>query len=94
MDTAEIVLTIVLTIVGLLGGTAGLKWKQTKNLLAQASQAVVALGLCGIKATQALDDDRITSEERKDIASGIKAVGGEFHQTVEAAGALFSRNSL
>lgn len=73
------------------GGVVSLKWAQLKKLTKEVSEALVAMGLCGIAATKALEDNRISADERTEIAGKIKDVGSEFQDVCRAATKLISK---
>lgn len=92
MNAWEIAATILIPLLGLLTGALGVKWRQSLKLLKEASEAIVALGLCGLSLHKALEDPQITPEERNDVVEGAKNVGTEFSEAIIAATELFERS--
>ena len=60
----EIIVMIVLGAFGILAGT---KWRQAKNLIRKGAEALTTL-------SDALDDDKLTKEEIREIANKLGAV--------------------
>lgn len=87
----QLVLEIVGPILAIIAIVFGLKWQQTKNLLKEASEAVVALGLVGLALSDALADNTITNEEKTTILNKVKAVAQEVADVINAAKALVGK---
>ena len=92
MTTWEIAATILVPLLGIIAGLLGAKWQKGMKLLKEASEAVVALGLCGLNLQQALEDTSLSPQERDGVVQAVKNVGREFRQAIAAATDLFNRS--
>ena len=90
MTPWEIAATILVPLLGILSGLLGAKWRKGMRLLKETSEAVVALGLCGLRLQKALEDPSLSAGEREEVVDSVKRVGVEFSQAIAAAADLFS----
>ena len=90
MTAWEIVASILVPLLGIVSGLLGVKWRKGMRLLKETSEAVVALGLCGLRLQKALEDPTISADDRDEVVQSVKRVGTEFSQAVAAAADLFS----
>jgi hypothetical protein len=88
MDWKLLLLSVALPIVAAIGGV---KLVQAKRLARELGEAVVATGLLLIESTKALDDNKLSNEERKTIAEHSKTVAREYKDVIAAAVALVQR---
>lgn len=91
MTTWEIAATILVPLLGIVSGLLGAKWRKGMKLLKEASEAVVALGLCGLSMQQALEDPDLSPQQRDGVVQAVKNVGTQFRQAIAAATDLFNR---
>ena len=91
MTPWEIAATIVVPLLGVLSGLLGAKWRKGMRLLKETSEAVVALGLCGLRLQKALEDPSTAAGERDEVTRSVKRVGMEFSQAIAAAADVFNR---
>lgn len=91
MSAWEIIAAILVPLLGILSGLLGIKWRKGMKLLKEGSEAVVALGLCGLAMHKVIDDPDITQDEASNVANSVKEVGIEFSEAIAAAVDLFKR---
>jgi len=91
MEWWQILLAVLGGCVTIFGGVAGLKWKQAMTLLREASEAVVALGMTGIRLEKALEDKDISDDEKAQTIADARNVVVQFWEAIAAARALFSK---
>lgn len=77
----------VLGVIGVGGIGTGLatKLQSIRKFAQEVSEALVAVGLCGVTATVALEDGDWSPEERKEAIAKFKAIGTEFSDVCKAA---------
>ncbi len=95
MTAWEIVAAILVPLLGIISvllGRMGVKWRKGMKLLKEGSEAVVALGLCGLSMQKALEDPNISLEEKNELVDAVKRVGSEFSEAIAAATDLFNRS--
>ena len=92
MTPWEIIAAILVPLLGILSGLLGAKWKEGTRLLKEASEALVALGLCGLSLQKVLEDPTTSAAARTETVESVKRVGTEFSEAIAAAAALFSRS--
>jgi hypothetical protein len=93
MTAWEIAASILMPLLGILSGLLGVKWRKGMKLLKEGSEAVVALGLCGLSMQKALEDPNVTLEEKNELVGSVKRVGSEFSEAIAAATELFNRSN-
>ncbi len=92
MTAWEILASILVPLLGIVSGLLGVKWTKGMRLLKETSEAVVALGLCGLRLQKALEDPSISAEDRDEVVRSVKTVATEFNEAIAAASDLFSRS--
>lgn len=77
----------VLGVIGVGGIGTGLvaKLQSIRKFAQEVSEALVAVGLCGVASTKALEDGKISAEEKKDVIAKFKEIGDEFSDVCKAA---------
>jgi len=88
MDWKLLLLSIALPVV-LTGG--GIWIVRLRHLSTEFGEAIVATGLLLIKASEALADNKLTDEERRDIIAHTRTVAAEYRDAIAAAVALVRR---
>ncbi|MDY6918017.1 MAG: hypothetical protein SVP26_08770 [Chloroflexota bacterium] len=91
MSAWEIAATIIVPLLGIVSGLLGAKWRKGLTLLKETSEAVVALGVCGLSMHHALEEPTTTPEQRREITQAFENVGREFSEAIAAARDLASR---
>jgi len=92
MTAWEIAVAILVPLLGIISALLGVKWRKGMKLLKEGSEAVVALGLCGLSMQKALEDTNISLEEKNELVDAVKRVGSEFSEAIAAATDLFNRS--
>ena len=85
MTAWEIAATILVPLLGILSGLLGVKWRKGMRLLRETSEAVVALGLCGLRLQKAVDNPTMSAADRDEVVQSVKKVGTEFNEAIAAA---------
>ena len=85
MTAWEIAATILVPLLGILSGLLGVKWRKGMRLLRETSEAVVALGLCGLRLQKAVDNPTMSAADRDAVVQSVKKVGTEFNEAIAAA---------
>ena len=91
MSAWEIAATIIVPLLGIASGLLGARWRKGLTLLKETSEAVVALGVCGLSMHHALDEPTMSPEQRCEIMKSFENVGREFSEAITAARELVSR---
>lgn len=91
MSAWEIVAAILVPLLGILSALLGARWRRGLRLLKECSEAVVALGVCGLSMHRALEQPGTAVEERQEIVQAFEGVGHEFSQAIDAARELAGR---
>jgi len=76
MTAWEIAAAILVPLLGIISSLLGVKWRKGMKLLKEGSEAVVALGLCGLSMQKALEDPNISPGGEK-RAGGCRQEGWE-----------------
>ena len=85
MTAWEIAATILVPLLGIVSGLLGVKWRKGMRLLRETSEAVVALGLCGLRLQKAVDNPTMSAADRDELVQSVKKVGTEFNEAIAAA---------
>ena len=91
MSAWEIAATIIVPLLGIASGLLGARWRKGLTLLKETSEAVVALGVCGLSMHHALDEPTMSPEQRREVMESFENVGREFSEAITAARELASR---
>lgn len=91
MSAWEIAAAVLVPLLGVLSGLLGARWRRGLKLLKECSEAVVALGVCGLSMHRALEEPGMALEQRQEIEQAFEGVGREFSQAIAAARELASR---